>query len=59
MKKVVRTGRPQKLNPMNSYERRIVHTYLQDNKNVYTKSSGVEPKRYLVIYPNGYEGQDE
>ena len=59
VKKVVRTGRPQKLNPMNSYERRIVHTYLQDNKNVYTKSSGVEPKRYLVIYPNGYEGQDE
>ena len=59
VKKVIRTGRPQKLNPMNSYERRIVHTYLQDNKNVYTKSSGVEPKRYLVIYPNGYEGQDE
>lgn len=59
VKKVVRTGLPQKLNPMNSYERRIVHTYLQDNKNVYTKSSGVEPKRYLVIYPNGYEGQDE
>ncbi len=59
VKKVIRTGRPQKLNPMNSYERRIVHTYLQDNKNVYTKSSGVEPKRYLVIYPNGYEGKDE
>lgn len=59
VKKVIRTGHPQKLNPMNSYERRIVHTYLQENKNVYTKSSGEEPKRYLVIYPNGYEGKEE
>lgn len=56
VKKVMVTGRPQKLNPMNSYERRIIHTYLQDNINVYTESSGVEPRRYLVIYPNGYEG---
>lgn len=57
--KVMRTGKPYRLDPMNSYERRIVHTYLQDNSNVYTQSTGEEPKRYLVIYPNGYENSKD
>ncbi len=38
-----------KLDPMNSYERRIVHNILNDNKNVYTESFGEEPNRCIVI----------
>lgn len=38
-----------KLDPMNSYERRIVHNALNENKKVYTESEGVEPNRYVVI----------
>ncbi len=40
-----------KLDPMNSYERRIVHNILNDNKYVYTESEGEEPNRYVVIKP--------
>lgn len=42
---------PAKLDPMNSYERRIVHTVLTDNKYVQTKSEGDEPNRCIVIEP--------
>lgn len=40
-----------KLDPMNSYDRRIVHTALANNKKVYTESEGEEPNRYVVIKP--------
>lgn len=40
-----------KLDKMNSYERRIVHNALTNNKYVYTESTGVEPNRYVVIKP--------
>ena len=40
-----------KLDPMNSYERRIVHTILADNKKVITESEGEEPNRCVVIKP--------
>ena len=40
-----------KLDPMNSYERRIIHTVLADNKKVITESEGEEPNRYVVIKP--------
>jgi len=36
---------------MNSYERRIIHTALADNKKVITESEGEEPNRYVVIKP--------
>ena len=36
---------------MNSYERRIIHTTLSDNKKVTTESEGEEPNRYVVIRP--------
>jgi spoIIIJ-associated protein len=42
---------PAKLDPMNSYERRIIHTILADNKKVTTESEGEEPNRYVVIKP--------
>ena len=40
-----------KLEPMNSYERRIVHNILSNNKYVYTESIGEEPNRYVVVKP--------
>ena len=50
-REVSRTKIEAKLEPMNSYERRIVHNALTNNKYVYTESEGVEPKRYVVIKP--------
>ena len=47
--KVKRTKRPVKLEPMNPYERRIIHATLQDDKYVYTKSEGDEPYRHVVV----------
>ena len=38
-----------KLEPMNSYERRIIHNTLSHNKYVYTESIGEEPNRCVVI----------
>lgn len=38
-----------KLEPMNSYERRIIHNALSKNKYVYTESVGEEPNRCVVI----------
>ena len=40
-----------KLDPMNSYERRIIHNALTNSKRVYTESEGEEPNRYVVIKP--------
>ena len=40
-----------KLDSMNSYERRIIHNVLTNNKRVYTESEGEEPNRYVVIKP--------
>lgn len=42
---------PAKLDPMNSYERRIIHTILSENKRVITESEGEEPNRCVVIKP--------
>ncbi|MGP1544442.1 MAG: RNA-binding cell elongation regulator Jag/EloR [Candidatus Fimenecus sp.] len=47
--KVVRTGKPVKLEPMSPYERKIIHSALQNNKKVVTKSEGKEPHRRIVI----------
>ena len=40
-----------KLDSMNSYERRIIHNALTNNKQVCTESEGEEPNRYVVIKP--------
>lgn len=49
--KVKRTGRTVKLEPMNPYERRIIHSALQDSTIVTTVSEGVSPNRYVTIVP--------
>lgn len=40
-----------KLDPMNSYERRIIHSILANHRKVTTESEGEEPNRYVVIKP--------
>ncbi len=40
------------LEPMNPFERRIIHTALADSATVTTRSDGKEPSRYVVIVPN-------
>ncbi len=49
--KAVRTGKRVRLEPMNPYERRIIHSALVDNEEVTTRSEGREPNRYVVITP--------
>ena len=47
--RVIKSRKAFKLEPMNPYERRIIHSALQDNKNVNTYSEGEEPFRRVVI----------
>lgn len=49
--KVKKTRRPVSLEPMNPYERRIIHSALQGNKFVETYSEGSEPYRHVVVAP--------
>ena len=51
--KVKRTRRPVSLEPMNPYERRIIHSALQGFAGVTTYSTGSEPSRRVVIAPEG------
>lgn len=56
--KAVRLGKKIKLEPMNPYERRIIHSALSENENVSTASEGKEPNRYVVIIPNNLVDPD-
>ena len=47
--KVKRIKKPVALEPMNPYERRIIHSALQDDKYCTTKSEGEEPYRHVVV----------
>lgn len=48
-KTVERTGKPVKLEPMQAYERKIIHSVLQNSKTVKTESVGEEPRRRIII----------
>jgi spoIIIJ-associated protein len=50
-KKAIRTKRSVTLEPMTSYERRIIHASLQNNNSIETYSIGEEPYRKIVIKP--------
>ncbi len=54
-REVAKTGIEVKLDSMNSYERRVIHNALTNNKKVYTESEGEEPNRYIVIKPKKEE----
>lgn len=47
--KVKRTKRSVSLEPMNPYERRIIHAALQNDRYVVTRSDGEEPFRHVII----------
>ena len=47
--KVKRTKRPASLEPMNPFERRIIHSALQNDRYVTTHSEGDEPYRHVVV----------
>ncbi len=49
--KVKKTGRAVELEPMNPFERRVIHSALQNNRYVKTHSEGEEPDRYVVVSP--------
>ncbi|GMQ63853.1 RNA-binding cell elongation regulator Jag/EloR [Vallitalea maricola] len=53
--KVRKTNRKFSLEPMNPYERRIIHSTLQNDKYVDTHSEGEEPFRKVVITPNNFK----
>lgn len=60
--KVKRSKRSVSLEPMNPYERRIIHSALQNDKFVTTRSEGEEPFRHVIVYlkndhrSSGYDG---
>ena len=47
--KVIKTKKYVRLEPMNPYERKIIHATLQQNPNITTRSEGEEPYRRVVI----------
>ena len=47
--KVKRTKRPVSLEPMNPFERRVIHSALQNDRFVKTHSEGDEPYRHVVV----------
>ena len=48
-RKVIKTGKPFKLEPMNPYERRIIHAALQNESKISTYSEGEDPYRKVVV----------
>ena len=48
-KTVIKTGKKVTLEPMPAYERKIIHSRLQNNKRVTTESVGEEPHRKIVV----------
>lgn len=50
--KAVKYGKKLSLEPMNPFERKVIHSALSDNDNVKTESQGEEPNRYVVVIPN-------
>lgn len=58
-KKAVEKGRKMTLEPMNPYERRIIHSALADNPDVKTVSEGKEPNRYIAVIPNNAKPYDK
>lgn len=57
--KAVRLCRKIALEPMNPFERRIIHSALADSEIADTESEGEEPQRYIVIIPKGVELKDQ
>ena len=57
--RVVETNESVSLEPMNPYERRLIHLALSEQPDVETSSEGEEPYRNVVIVPKKQEGSEE
>ena len=57
--KAIKYQRPVSLEPMNPFERRVIHSALADMDHIKTESQGVEPKRYIVIIPDVVKSYDK
>ncbi len=53
--RAVRMRQEVRLEPMNRHERRIIHTALQNDDRVETRSAGDEPYRYIIVVPNKHK----
>lgn len=51
VREVVASGKPVYLDPMPSFERKILHKELADNEFVTTRSEGTDPRRFVVVVP--------
>jgi spoIIIJ-associated protein len=49
--RVARGGRPVPMRPMTSFERKVVHVVLRNDRRVRTESEGAEPYRQVVVHP--------
>ncbi len=56
--KAIRLGKKVQLEPMNPYERRIIHAALSNREGVKTISEGKEPNRYIVVVPDNLEDEN-
>ena len=56
--KANRLGKKIMLEPMNPYERRIIHAALANREDVRTESEGKEPNRYIVVIPENLEDEN-
>lgn len=56
--KAVAKGRKIKLEPMNPFERRIIHSAISDRTDVRTESEGKDPARYVVIIPANFKKRE-
>ncbi len=57
--KAVKLGRKVNLEPMNPYERRIIHSALSECEGVKTESEGEEPNRHIVIIPDNLKPYED
>ncbi len=57
--KAVTSGRRLKLEPMNAFERRVIHAFLTNDERVSTSSFGEDPYRYLSITPKNMQPRRE
>ncbi|MDR3280229.1 MAG: KH domain-containing protein [Synergistaceae bacterium] len=53
-REVIHRHAPVSLEPMSSWERRVIHMALQENHEITTSSEGEEPLRKIVVYPLGH-----
>ena len=57
--KVVKYRRSITLEPMNAYERHVIHATLQDYPDVTTHSTGTEPGRRVVVSYSKYQDSED